>query len=128
MGPILASAFASPVAAGTYPRFRFQGALPPVYDKGVGIDVQTDEETSNLVSFLASAAYLAARGNPLGYDFTMPDVAGLAGFPVESRLSAGANSVVTSGFGFTGTGIFDLRPALGAAFKGGVKVGALTVP
>jgi hypothetical protein len=130
LGPSFAATVASQLAggAGTYPRFRFQGTLPPEYNRGVEVDVQPDDESANSFSILASVGYLALGGNPLGFDLSMPDVAGLAGFPLAARLAAGSNSVATTASGFTGAGVFELVPAPGAEFKGAVKVSAITVP
>jgi hypothetical protein len=58
----------------------------------------------------------------------MPDVTGLAGFPLAARLSAGANDLFAGGWGFTGTGVFEVRPALGVEFKAAVRGGTLVVP
>ena len=62
------------------------------------------------------------------YDFTMPDVSGLAGFPIGARLTAGVNSVFTHAFAFTGQGIFGLTPSLGTEFKEATKASTVTVP
>jgi hypothetical protein len=128
LGAPLAATAVSSLASGAYPRFRFQGALPQDYDKGVEIDIQADDEVANLFVILASAGYLTARGNPLAYDLSMPDIAGLGGFLAGSRLTAGSNTVAVTAFGFTGTGVFDLRPTLGAESKGAVKTSSLAVP
>ena len=82
----------------------------------------------NAFSLIATNAYLTASGNALAYDFTMPDVATLAGFPVAARLTAGPNELSASAFGFTGPGIFDVRPNLGSDFKGATAGAMITVP
>ena len=128
LGPVLAAPASSQVAAGAYPRFRFQGALPADYNKGASIDLVGDQGDGNVFGILATGAWLAAAGNPLAYDFTMPDVSGLAGFPAAARLTAGINDVSASGFGFTGTGVFGLQPSLGSEFKAAVRVATVTVP
>jgi hypothetical protein len=71
-------------------------------------------DEGNLVSIIATGTYLAASGNGLGYDLTMPDVVGLTGFPMASRLTAGTYRIAASGFGSTGP---DLRPTVGTEFK-----------
>jgi hypothetical protein len=128
LGPTLANPASSQVTAGTYPRFRFQGAIPSEYNKGAAIDIASTLDVGNVFSIIATSTYLAAAGNALAYDFTMPDVAGLAGFPVAARLTAGVNEVSASGFGFTGPGIFDLEPNLGSEFKAGARGFTINVP
>jgi hypothetical protein len=124
-GPTINAPTVSQVVAGAYPRFRFQGALPAEYNKGATIDVYGSE---NVFFILATGAYLTASGSALAYDITMPDVAGLAGFPSAARLTAGSNDVVASGFGFTGPGTFEPRPSLGSEFRVAIKNAILSVP
>jgi len=125
LGPTITAPARSLVAPGAYPRFRFQGSIPLVYDKGVSIDVLSD---ANAFSLIATSAYLTASGSAATYDFTMPNVAALAGFPSAARLTAGPNDVIASLFGFSGPGIFDLRPTLGSEFKGATVGATITVP
>jgi hypothetical protein len=124
-GPPINAPTASQVVAGAYPRFRFQGALPAEYNKGATIDVYGSD---NVFFILATGAYLTASGSALAYDITMPDVAGLAGFPVAARLTAGTNDLVVSGFGFDGAGIFDVVPTLGSEFKASIRNATISVP
>jgi len=124
-GPPINAPTASPVVAGAYPRFRFQGALPAEYNKGATIDVYGSE---NVFFILATGAYLTASGSALAYDITMPDVAGLPGFPAAARLTAGSNDVTVSGFGFTGPGIFDPQPTPGTEYKASIRNTAISVP
>ena len=126
--PMISVPASTPVAGGAYPRFRFQGTLPSDYNKGVAVEVLGVEGTGNIFSILATNTWLAAVGQPLVYDFTMPNVTGLAGFPAAARLTAGTNDLSASAWGFTGTGVFDVRPALGTEFKAAVKGGTLVVP
>ena len=128
LGPALASSASSQVVAGTYPRFRFQGAIPSEYNKGAAVDMASTLDAGNLFSVIVTSAYLAAAGNSLAYDITMPDVAGLTGFPAAARLTAGLNEVSTSVFGFTGPGIFDLQPNLGSEFKAAARGFTINVP
>ena len=128
IGPVLAAPTISSVATGAYPRFRFQGALPSEYNKGASIDVLSSASAGNVFSIIASGAYLAASGNALAYDLTMPNVAGLTGFPGGARLTAGPNDITASGFGFTGPGIFDLQPNVGSEFKAAAKAATVVVP
>jgi hypothetical protein len=58
----------------------------------------------------------------------MPDVSGLAGFPAAARLTAGTNAVTIDAFGFTGPGLFDLRPSLGGEFKAALRNLTIEVP
>jgi len=127
MGPALNATTLSLVTAGAYPRYRFQGTLPTEYDKLAWIDVMPTN-SGNTYSIVATSAYRTVAGSAVSYDFTMPDVAGLPGFPVASRLAAGSNVVATTGDGFTGQGIFEPRPTLGGEFKGAVRFASLTVP
>jgi hypothetical protein len=84
--------------------------------------------SDNAFFILATGAYLTASGNALAYDITMPDVAALAGFPAAARLTAGSNDVTVSGFGFTGPGLFYLRPTLGSESKASIRNTAISVP
>ena len=126
LGPAM-NATTSQVAAGAYPRFRFQGTLPPEYNKLAGISVMPTA-SGNRYDIVATGAYLTAAGSALAYDFTMPDVAGLPGFPIASRLAAGNNDVVASGDGFTGQGSFEPQRSLGGEFKAAVRITSVTVP
>ena len=128
LGPVITLPAASQVAGGAYPRFRFQGVLPAAYNKGASIDVLGVAGSGNVLSILATGGWLAAAGNPLAYDFTMPDVAGLAGFPAGARLTTGTNDLAAAGWGFTGAGVFDVRPALGSELKAAIRGSTLVVP
>lgn len=125
LGPALPAPTISQVAGGAYPRYRFQGTFAADYSKTAYIETVGD---GNYVSFLATGAYLTASQSPLAYDFVMPDVAGLAGFPTASRLSAGVNDVAITVLGFTGPGIFNLPPTVGGEFKGATRGATITVP
>jgi hypothetical protein len=127
MGPLLSEPTRTQIATGAYPRFRFQGTLPGEYNKGISIDLLGVEGEGNVYSLTASGAFLAASGSALVYDLTMPDVTGLSGFPVASRLTAGSNDVGVGGFGFTGSGVFDVRPSLGSEFKAAVRSSTIVV-
>lgn len=124
-GPVLGLPNASQVVAGAYPRFRFQGPLPAVYDRGVTIAVYGSDSAFFI---LATGAYLTASGSTLAYDITMPDVAGLSGFPAGARLTAGTNDVTVSGFGFTGPGLFDPVPTPGNESKASIRNSVISVP
>jgi hypothetical protein len=128
LGPAISAPTTSQVVGGAYPRFRFQGTLPAEYHKGASIEVLSSEEAGNVFSIIASSAWLAAAGDALAYDFTMPDVSGLAGFPAAARLTAGTSDAIASGFGFTGPGIFDLLPSLGSEFKAATGTATIDVP
>ena len=119
---------ATQVAAGAYPRFRFQGTLSAAYDKSVWITVQSTAETGNAYHIVASGAYRAASGSPLAYDVTMPDVAGLAGFPAGARLTAGANDASFEASGFNGPGTLYLRPTPGGEAWASIRNLTLSVP
>jgi hypothetical protein len=125
LGPTIAVPTVSSVAAGAYPRFRFQGSVPLEYDRGMSIFLSS---SANGFGLLATSAYLTASGNARAYDLTMPDVASLPGFPVAARLTTGANDLSANAFGFTGPGLFDVRPNVGAEFKGATVGATLTVP
>ena len=127
IGPTINLPAISTLSAGAYPRFRFVGTLPADYDKGATIELTPSDE-GNTYSITATNAYLMAAGNGQAYDLAMPDVAGLASFPSASRLTAGSAIVSTSGYGFTGSGIFDPVPALGAQFVLAVRNTELAVP
>jgi hypothetical protein len=127
LGPGLSAPSMSQIAAGAYPRYRFQGTLPAEYNKSASIDVGSPG-AGNVYSIIASSAYLTAAGSALAYDFTMPDVGGLATFPVAARLTTGPNELRLGASGFTGPGIFDLRPTLGSEFKTASKLATINVP
>jgi len=128
LGPTINLPAASQVAGGTYPRFRFQGGFSPDYDKGASGDVMSTREEGNAYSIIATTAYLTGPGSAVAYDFTMPDVSALPGFPVAARLTTGVNEVLASAFGFTGPGIFDLRANLGSDFKAAARSFTIAVP
>jgi hypothetical protein len=116
------------VSTGAYPRFRFQGALLAEYNKRVSIDVLGEEDGSNALYMVTSVAWLAASGTPGAYDVTMPDVAGLPGFPLEARLTTGTNVVTLSAKGFTGSGLYEPRPIPGYESKELYKARRINVP
>jgi hypothetical protein len=127
LGAAVDAATTSVVAGGAYPRYRFQGAIPSEYNKGLAITVFS-EDGGNDILLMAARGYLEAAGNAQAYDLTMPDVAALAGFPVDARLTAGNNVVSTDAFGFSGAGVFDLLAIVGAEFRASVRVTSLVVP
>jgi hypothetical protein len=127
-GPVMNSPAFQQVATGNYPRYRFSGTVPPEYNRGVELDLLPRNGPGNTYSIIASSAWLAGAGSSLTYDFTMPDVFGLAGFPAAARLTPGPNDSAVSGFGFNGQGIFDLRPALGMEFKAASRGFMVPVP
>ena len=126
-GSIANAAATSLVSSGAFPRFRFQGTLPAEYNKAVALSMAPEEE-GNEFSASLTTAYLAATGSASAYDFTMPDVAGLTGFPTASRLTAGTNSVFTDAYGFVGAGVFDVQPKVGNEFKGSFRTTTVVVP
>jgi len=129
LGAELAAPTSSMVSGGTYPRFRFQGSLAADYNKRVSIDVLGEEDGSNALYIVTSAAHLSASGTPGAYNVTMPDVAGLPGFPTDARLTTGTNVVTLSAHGFTGAGLYEQqRPILGFEGKGLFKAFRITVP
>lgn len=125
-GPIANPAATSLVSSGAYPRYRFNGDLPAEYNT-VGLIMEPETE-GNTFSAYFSSAYLAATGSASAYDVTMPDVAGVTGFPSASRLTAGTNRVITDAYGFTGGGVFDVQPKLGNEFKVSVRTHTVVVP
>ena len=128
LGPGIGAPTVSQVAAGAYPRYRFQGTIPPEYGKGASVDVLSAEEGGNTFTIIATGAYLAASGNAMAYDFTMPDIVGVAGFPGAARLTTGQNDVAVGTFGFTGPGIFDVLPTLGSEFRAAVRGATIIAP
>ena len=128
LGAQISAPSTSMVSGGVYPRFRFQGAIPADYNKGVSIDVRSEEDVSNALYVLASGAYLAASGTPAAYTITMPDVAGLPGFPADARLTTGVNGVLLALHGFTGPGLYEPRPTLGAESRGAFRGLTINVP
>lgn len=127
LGPTIPAPTITQVVAGAYPRFRFQGTFPSEY-QGASIDVAGAEGSGNTLSIIATGAFLAASGNALAYDFTMPDVSGLTGFPPDARLTTGANDVSASAFALTGPGVVEPRPSVGSEFKAAIRGAAVDVP
>lgn len=127
IGPAVAAATTTLVSGGAYPRYRFQGSLPGDYNRGVGLYVSS-EDGGNVFSSLTTSAYLAAAGSPSSYDITMPDIAGVTGFPAAARLTPGPGIVTTDAFGFTGPGSYNPIPALGGEFKASVRLATVIVP
>ncbi len=128
LGPVMTAAATTQLAGAPYPRFRFQGSLPTEDRQGVSIQVNNAGATGNSVNVTATGAYLTAAGSASAYDLSMPDVAGLTGFPAASRLTAGSNTITVTGFGFTGSGILAARPQIGDQMQLGTKAGTITVP
>ena len=48
----------SHVAAGAYPRLRFQGSVPAEYGRNIAIDLATSTGTGNTLSILATSTLL----------------------------------------------------------------------
>jgi hypothetical protein len=86
------------------------------------------EGDGNTFSIISSRGYLIEAGGTVVYDFTMPDVVGLAGFPAAARLTAGPNAATTTLFGFTGPGVFDLKPTVGSEYRAAATTASITVP
>jgi hypothetical protein len=128
LGAELPAPATSLVSGGAYPRYRFQGTIPGDYNKGIDIDLLGEDDASNSYVLWVTGAYLVASGSPVGYNLTMPDVSGLAGFPADSRLTAGPNAVSFGALGFTGPGSLELRPTLGMEVKGALKTLTIDVP
>ena len=128
LGAELPAPASSMVSGGAYPRFRFQGSLAADYNKRVSIDVLGEVEGGNAMYIVTSVAWLAVSGTPGAYDVTMPDVAGLPGFPTEARLTTGDNVVTLSAHGFNGQGLYEPRPILGFESKELYKAFRITVP
>lgn len=126
-GPVANPATTSVVSAGAYPRYRFQGTIPAEYDRGIALSLFPEDEGNSFTAF-ATSAYLAASGSVSTYDVAMPDVTGLADFPMQARVSGGPNFVVTDVFGFTGTGIIEPVPAVGGVFRASVRTTTIVVP
>ncbi len=124
--PAVNPATISQLSAGAYPRLRFQGDLPAEYNKYVNFFVSPDE--GNFMFLLATKAWLTASGMTAGYDLTMPDVAGLPGFPTASRLKQGENFVTTEASGFTSAGTFEPRPAIGVESRLSMRTRTVDVP
>ena len=127
LGPVINAPAISSTGGGSYPRLRIQGSIPVEYNKGIAIDVFPANVSGNSFSVLATAAHLAAAGSAATYDFTMPDITGLAGFPAAARLTAGPNDVFVSPFGFNGPGLFDAEPVLGSEFRSAVRTTTVNV-
>lgn len=128
LGPPIPLPTATQLAAGAYPRFRFQGTLPAEYQKFVDLVLTPQDGNGNYMFISATGAYLAAAGSTNSYDLSVPDVAGLTGFPAASRLTAGGNGLEIDAFGWTGSGIIILQPQVGMEMRSAAKGTALIVP
>lgn len=128
LGPNLTDPTVTSLGGATYPRFSFQGALPAEYQQGVALSVSDDAGTGNVVSIFATGGYLAAAGGSSAFDLAMPDVAALTGFPLASRLTAGANTLTTQGSGWTGAGILAPQPQPGDKLQFATHSTAINVP
>jgi hypothetical protein len=128
LGPTIELPTTSLVDPGPYPRFRFQGMLPPDYNKSLFLDLVSAGESGNAYGVIMTSAWLSASGTSLSYDFTMPDLTTLPGFPVDSRLTFGANELIVDALGFVGDGVFELRPSMGTEFRGSIRFSTVTVP
>lgn len=127
-GPLLDPPASSAIVAGAYPRFRFQGTLTSEYHKRITIDLFNAEEEGNAYYMLVTAPWLAAAGSALAYDVTMPDLSGLAGFPIASRLPQGTHTLAFSASGFSGPGVWDLIPVIGGVSTSVIRTGAINIP
>jgi hypothetical protein len=128
LGPNLTEPTATILSVGAYPRFRFQGTLPIEYRQGVQIDVQSSSSAANSVHLTATGGYLSIGGGSSVFDLSMPDIAGLNGFPTASRLTAGANLGTTTAYGWSGQGILAPRPRAGDLLRGATRSVAISVP
>jgi hypothetical protein len=128
LGPPLSAPTASLVAAGEYPRFRFQGTLPAEYNRGFSFTVFSNQGLDNFFTIAGTSGYLAAAGNALTYNITMPDIASVAGFPLAARVRPGGNVVIVNAYGFNAPGIFDPTPVLGTEFKLASRTLLIIVP
>jgi hypothetical protein len=128
LGAALTLPTTAQVAAGAYPRYRFQGPLPAEYNSGVTVTLAGGQESANFYGITATNGYLAAAGNALAYDFTMADISTVAGFPLAARLLAGNNLLHVSAYGFNAPGIFDPEPVLNSEFKAAAKSTTIIVP
>jgi uncharacterized membrane protein len=128
LGPVLADPTVTSLGGGGYPRFRVQGAVPAEYRNGVSLTFADDAGTGNDLSIFATGGYLAAAGSAGDFDLSIPDVAALAGFPIASRLTAGANTISTFNVGWTGTGIVTVQPQAGDELRAAGRSTAITVP
>jgi hypothetical protein len=128
LGPAINAPVSTQVTGDPHPRFRFTGDLGNLYTGSVIIEVLPSHEAGNAFNIHATGAYLAAAGTQQAYDFTMPDVTGLAGYPTASRLTTGANRVTVSAFEFTGPGIFEVQPIPGTMIRASVRNITVIVP
>lgn len=124
LGPPIAEPTSTLVAVGSYPRFRFQGALPTEYQRAVTIGLQS----VNSINVTATGSFLTSVGSASAYDLTMPDLSALLGFPPDSRLGSGAAAATMSVFGWSGTGVISLRPRVGDTLRGAARDLVVNIP
>lgn len=107
LGPRAPAATASAVATDPYLRFRVQGTLLPEYPTVVTVHFEpasgwTGAE-GNIITLTATSDYLTTTGTGLAYDMTMPDLSGVAGFPIASALPRGEAWIQTRMWKLVGT-------------------------
>ena len=127
LGPSISLPNISQASSGTYPRLRFQGALPAEYDRGVAFSAAPDSGSGNFFSVAVTTAYLRAAGNGFTYDVVIPDLTALPNFPLASGLSLGATAVEVDAWGFNGPGAINPLPVRGGEFRAAVRNTTVTI-
>jgi hypothetical protein len=127
LGARLPTPVVTSVGVPAYRRLRVQGTIPAEYADYVRAAFGASGG-GNEVFISRTGAYLTATGSSGSYDIVMPDLTGLAGFPLASGLPAGELETTVSVAGFTGGGIIAPTPANGVTALGAGKTVKIMVP
>jgi len=127
LGGRLPTPTVSSVGVPTYRRLRLQGVLPAEYSDYVSVSF-SPSGGGNEILISHSAAYLAATGGTGSYDVVMPDLTGLATFPLASGLPAGELEATVTVAGWSGGGIVAPTPSNGVSILRAEKTVKIVVP
>lgn len=117
------------VTATGYPRLQFRASLPQEY-RGLMWLWVIDENLLNGVSVFASGSYMSTASSG-ALDVTMPDLVGLPGFPIGSRLLTGDNTVLVVALGSDIAGsllVPGVAPSAGNSLWTSVRVQGVLIP
>lgn len=127
LGPRLPTPVVTSVGVPAYRRLSVQGTIPAEYADFVSAEFGPSGG-GNEVFISRTGAYLAATTSSWSYDIVMPDLTGLAGFPMTSGLPAGELEATITVAGWTGAGIIAAVPATGATALSASKTVKIVVP
>lgn len=121
LGAAMPAQTVSVAATTPYVRLRATGSVTAAYNKVIDV---TFTQPDRGVTITATAGYLS---NATSYDFTIPDLSGVAGWDNNWALKPGvATEWMVTGFGFTGIGVSEPAPVEGATVQGAANTGTIT--